>query len=268
MHINRKIVRRICQATVALSFIAIPWLNMHDIRFVTGNLLSFEFLKIPFADPLAALQVWVSTGHMAITPALGAMLVLTLAVAMGPVFCGWICPYGLMADLVGKLPPRRTTTPSSKAWYIKGTVALIVVGALALTGAPPLLNQLSLPGWYTRTMQMLWLYGVIPAGFWLLPFAACLDLGGGRRFWCRYICPQSLLLQLAGRILPYRFRVVYDPGRCICKDQSPSPCSQACPYGLDPRERAIHPECTNCGDCVVRCAHFGHALSQGFAKRQ
>jgi ferredoxin-type protein NapH len=266
--ISRKKIRRSCQVVVSLAFILIPWLNGHDIRGVSGNLLSLEFFNIPFADPLAALQVWATTGHLARTAAVGAALALLLAAVMGPVFCSWICPFGLLADLVAKLPFVRRPTPSPKAWYGKSILFGAVVAGLAVSGYPPLLDQLSLPGWYTRAMQGLWLSGAIPVGLWLLPAAACLDMAAGGHAWCRHVCPQSLLLQWAGHLLPARFRVTYDPSRCKCSEPTGSPCSLACPYGLDPRKRNIHPQCTNCGDCVVRCTHFGHALSQGFARRK
>jgi len=268
MKMNRKHARRACQLLVALSFIAIPWINGFDIRIVTGNLLSLEIFGIPFADPLAALQVWVSTWHMSSTLALGAILSLTLAAIMGPVFCAWICPYGLIADLIQKLPFVKTRNRLSKGGVFKAVVVGIVVVGLGVMEFPPVLNQLSLPGWYTRTMQTLWLSGTIPVGLWLLPVASVLDMAGGGHIWCRYCCPQSLLLQAAGMMLPNRFRVNYDTSRCTCSDKSPSPCMKSCPYGLDPRERNIHPECTNCGDCVVQCSHFGKALSQGFAARK
>jgi len=266
--LSRKGMRRLCQAAVALSFILIPWLNGLDIRSVSGNLLSLEFFKVPFADPLAALQVWATTEHLALTVSVGAGLALLLAAVMGPVFCSWICPFGLLADLVAKLPFVRRPAPSLKAWYGKSILFGAVVAVLAVFGYPPLLDQLSLPGWYTRTMQGLWLSGAVPAGFWLLPAAVGLDLAAGGHAWCRHVCPQALLLQWAGHLLPVRFRVKYDPSRCICGEPADSPCSLACPHGLDPRKRNIHPQCTNCGDCVVRCTHFGHALSQGFARRK
>ncbi|NDV18450.1 4Fe-4S binding protein [Pseudodesulfovibrio sp. JC047] len=268
MKLHRNHVRRACQCLVALSFIAIPWINGFDIRIVTGNLLSLEIFGIPFADPLAALQVFFSTWSLSWTVTIGALLSLTLAVIMGPVFCSWICPYGLIADLMQKLPFVKRRNRFSRGWLFKAVVVGIVVVGLGAMAFPPMLNQLSLPGWYTRTMQTLWLSGTIPAGFWLLPAASVLDMAGGGHFWCRYCCPQSLLLQAAGLVLPRRFRVKYDASKCICSEKNPSPCMKSCPYGLDPRERKIHPECTNCGDCVVQCSHFGSALSQGFGSRK
>ena len=273
MRLNRKGLRRLSQVSVALLFIAIPWINGLDIRFITGNLLSLDVFGIPFADPVAATQVGVSTWHLSGTMFIGAFLVLVLAAAMGPVFCSWICPYGLITDLVQKISLRRNGSGKNGLGFpyglsIKITVVAVALLSVAALQLPPFLNQLSLPGWYTRTMQSLWLSGTIPFGFWLLPVASFIDFAGGGRIWCRYVCPQSLLLVLAGMVLPKRFRVVHDKSKCICTSAGLSPCTKSCPLGIDPRERDIHPECTNCGDCVVTCERFGQALSQKIARRK
>lgn len=265
--INRKHLRRLCQFAVLALFALVPWLHLKDIRLLTGNLLSFEIAGLPLADPLAALQALLSSrGGVAASLLLGAAITLLLALALGPVFCSWLCPYGLVADILGKLRKKRRPLPH------RLTAKTLVFGALALiiglAGLPPLLNQISLPGWYSRATQSLWLSGVIPTGFWLFPAAAVLDVAVGGRFWCRFCCPQSLLLVWAGRLSPKRLRVVHDPSRCSCSPRRPSPCVLSCPLDIDPRQRGVDPECTNCGDCVVACARFGQALSQRFASQQ
>lgn len=266
--VTRHTIRRVSQFSVFAAFAVIPWLNAKDFRLLTGNLLSATIANIPLADPLAALQVLASTNGISIQLLMGACIALTLALIMGPVFCSWICPYGLVMDLIGKRLRSRNRNDQDWSFPFKWAffgLFIVSIGALEL---PPLLNHLSLPGWYTRTTQALWLSGTIPVGFWLLPVATAVDMGVRDRFWCRYVCPQSLLLETAGRLLPRRFRVLHEESRCSCIRTRLTPCQAACPLGIDPKKRNIDPKCTNCGDCVVACTRHGKALSQGFGPRR
>jgi len=54
---------------------------------------------IPFADPLAALEVALASEAWHGTLMLGAAAVAGLTLLLGPVFCGWLCPLGLLLDL-------------------------------------------------------------------------------------------------------------------------------------------------------------------------
>jgi ferredoxin-type protein NapH len=266
MQLTRKTLRRMSQLTVLGLFAVVPWLNIKEIYVISGNLLSSEVAGVPLADPLAALQVLASNREIAGTLLFGALLVMLLAVFLGPVFCSWLCPYGFIADMLHKFRPSKKYRKLPSGLAIKAVVIGLAILAIGALETPPVLNQLSLPGWYTRTMQSLWFSGTIPAGFWLIPAAMALDVLSGERIWCRYLCPQSLLLVLAGKILPNRFRVMYNQESCLNPAKNVSPCQASCPLGIDPRTRHVNPECTNCGDCVVTCAKYGKALSQKVAQ--
>lgn len=73
------------------------------------------FLGIPFADPVGATQVAV----MGFLPAgrllAGALLSLVVAL-LGRVFCSWVCPYGVLSELVYAVRWRRE-------WHAAGGAA-------------------------------------------------------------------------------------------------------------------------------------------------
>jgi ferredoxin-type protein NapH len=85
------------------------------------------------------------------------------------------------------------------------------------------------------------------------------------RFWCRWICPQSVLLAVAKRFSPFGLTIVFKQKNCI-SNQAPFPCRQACSLDLDPRRISgwSLAQCTNCGDCVDACGKSGKALVYKF----
>ncbi|MFR8276397.1 MAG: 4Fe-4S binding protein [Desulfovibrio fairfieldensis] len=106
--------------------------------------------------------------------------------------------------------------------------------------------------------------GLILLSALALPVAAlALEALGGRRFWCRYVCPQSVLLGLAARCLSQGapgLRVIWRASACTCKGETP--CRAACSLALNPRRAAGPPrrDCVMCGDCLKACAARGGAL--------
>jgi ferredoxin-type protein NapH len=265
--------RRLTQIATALAFIVIPWLNTRGHDQLHGNLLSFNLAGLPLADPLAAMQVWVGAGGLTTTLAWGAGLVLGLAMLSGTSFCAWLCPFGLLSEW-GHFWSRRLGR-SGRPWGRAGRgfalkALLVALGLLAaLAGTGPLLNQLSLPGWYTRAWQM-----VFGQGHWSLALVALagvvlLEAWLGRRLWCRYLCPQAWPLACAQLVNPWRLKVRHQASRCRC-GHGHAPCQESCSLGLDPKALTgnLETACTNCGDCVTVCQGLGRAMGFGLAPRR
>lgn len=221
-----------------------------------------------------------------------AVLALALAACLGRVFCGWLCPFGLLSEFVhkagrktgpkhGKLRPVRLTG----GFCIRALVLLAGLVLAVLLGAP-VLNQISLPGGLTVALPnpALPLAEAGPgkpdwtlaerAVLVVLPFVHALliltaELIMGRRVWCRWLCPQSVLLFLAA-CLPFGLRLRCDLSRCECKGKTA--CASACSLCLDPRSaRSVSSEeCVHCGACVRACSlvHGGGpgALSLSWSK--
>lgn len=257
----------------ALAFLCIPFLNKAEVNVLSGNFLAFNAAGVPLGDPLAALQVVIGASAAPPSLLLEAGLVLVVALLLGPVFCSWICPYGLFSELAcsararGKIsdPPQLSGRPfASKVFIVLAGLLLVLFFAPV-----PLLNQLSLPGWYSRLMQQIVLQGsVLWGGAVLLGAALSMEFLLGNRFWCRYLCPQSVLISLFGRFFPGRLRVRFARASCTCP-ASARPCQAACSLALDPRKPkyAVQQlQCSNCGDCVDACRSRGRALDFGFGR--
>lgn len=278
-------LRRPVQIAALILLAAVPWLNRAGWTELRGGLFAFDAFGLPLADPLGALQLLANGVTPGARLLAGAFLALALAACLGRVFCGWLCPFGLLSELTQKLR-RKRPRPRPRAGGFRSRALMLLAGLVlaALLGAP-VLNQISLPGGLTVALQnpalplaeagpgkAEWsapeLAALYAAPFTLIMLALAGELALGRRLWCRWLCPQSVLLALAAR-LPFGLRLRRDLTRCVCGKKAA--CLAVCPLDLDPRSaRSANPlECVNCGACVRACAtahgHAPAALHLGFA---
>jgi len=265
-------LRRPAQLAVVLFFIVLPWANAQGWTRIYGSLFALNIYGLPFADPLSALQVLLLDGHFAVQLWTGAALVVFLAFALGRVFCGWLCPYGLLSELVyalrRRLPPllRADTAARHGFWLRSAVCAAGIVAALA--SGFPVLQRFSMPGELSLApLRALEGWELSIALLWL-PGAVLLAEGiSSRRLWCRYICPQSVCLALAAQCFPNAFGVRWTPVRCTCPHND-RPCQSACSLGLAARQKNGPPrgECVQCAQCVTACAERGAALRIGWSE--
>ncbi len=266
-----KFTRRTVQLAVAAAFITIPLLNSWRINQVYGNFLSLSAFGVPLSDPLAALQVTLINGTWPRDLWIGAGIALALAVALGPVFCSWICPFGLLSELGFELgrrffPAKYQGLKTRPAGFpIRAGIFGLGLLAVVFLLVTPVLNQMSMPGWFSRIFQLWFLQQQLSLAAGFLFLVLLMEFFAKNRFWCRYICPQACLLTAAKLANPYRLQVGFNREKCLCQ-KGHDPCQKACSLGLKPKTFAhgLETECNNCGDCVVTCKKLGQALTLGF----
>jgi ferredoxin-type protein NapH len=264
--------RRTLQVGVALAFILIPLLNHFRISYFTGNFLSFYAAGLPLADPLAVLQITLKNYYLSVDLLIGAGIALGFAMILGTVFCSWICPFGFLSELVQTLSSKvRPKTP--KDLPVKGTgfrVKMILfclgLAGFLLFSTTPVLNQLSLPAWYSRIFQFYFEQKHVSLAIIFLLVVLLVEFAARRRLWCRYVCPQAFLLVAVKLCNPLRLKIDYHQEICLCKEGY-DPCRDSCSLSLDPKTlgNSVETECNNCGDCVVACKKRGRALRYGFS---
>ncbi len=255
------------QFFVALAFIIIPIVNRSRYSYLYGNFLSFHAFGIPFADPLAILQLSVKNLYLTVDNIIGALLPLLLAFFMGTVFCSWICPFGLLSELGQGLRKKgygrrqAQVALAGKGFFLKMTVFVLGFIGFFIFSTTPILNQLSMPAWYARFFQYYFGQDFISLSIFFILALLGLEFILGRRIWCRYICPQSVLIALAKQLNQKRLKVVFNREKCICKPGYER-CEAACSLSLHPKTlyESAELECSNCGDCVVACTKMGRAL--------
>lgn len=211
------------------------------------------FGAVPLVDPLAALESSLASRSFESTVWIGAGLLVTVALLLGPVFCGWVCPLGLLLDLNQWLRRKVLRRWSRRGLRAPRTVRYGILGlfvGVAIVGRIPLFQTLSpinIVGWsliFGMTSAI-----TIVAGIALVEWCA-------PRLWCRSLCPLGALYGLLGRFAPLRVRIHPDESRRPCFQ-----CSSACPMGIGVVEEYTLAgklsvddlDCTRCGDCIDVC---------------
>ena len=263
--------RRGVQTATAVFFALLPLLNAKGFPFVWGNFLNIHIGNLTFSDPLAVLQV--AVGNRILPPKIfiGAGLVLGIAFFLGAVFCSWICPFGFLSELTHALARRYNARKGTEVKGLKSgpsiklTLFCCGVAAVFLFFHSPIVNQASLPFQYSTVFQYLFMQNHLFGAAWVLMAILFVEFVFGRRLWCRWICPQSVLIALVGQCNPWALKVRFHPKRCLSAKASP-PCQKACSLDLDPRRLSATDrlQCTRCGDCIDACRQTGRALDFGF----
>ncbi|ACN14067.1 NapH [Desulforapulum autotrophicum HRM2] len=264
--------RRVIQTGVAGLFIILPILNQAGFNFIWGNFLNIHIGCLTFSDPLAAFQVILKNHYLPIGLLIGVGMVLAIAFFLGTVFCSWICPFGLLSELINSFSSRvwpkrfRNKRIQTRDFAVKATVfctGFLVFWSFFNT---PILNQVSMPFQYSNIFQYLFMQKDLSPVIWFMGVILLLEFIFQTRLWCRWICPQSVLLSVVKRFNPFGFKIVFKQKRCI-SNKAPFPCQQACSLNLDPKHMDgwSLAQCTNCGDCVDACEKTGKALVYKFS---
>ncbi len=216
------------------------------------------------ACPIGSLQAGLGGGRF---PFYVLGLLMLFGVVLGRVVCGLLCPFGLVQDLLYKIPspkweiPPKLDRPLRWLKYLVLLVLVILLPALALTGA-----GVSVPAFCKYLCPAGTLEGGIPL---LLADPALRQLAGLlfswkalvlalilaasvfiRRPFCRYLCPLGAFYALFNRFSFFQMKL--DQGKCVgCKQ-----CERACPMAVSITKtpRSINgPECIRCGKCKAVC---------------
>ncbi len=265
--------RRAAQLTVFGLMFLVPVLNLYEIYAVTGTFYAVNIGRLGIADPVVILQSVFAAGELTAQLAGAVLFPAFLALVLGRVWCGWMCPYHVLSDWAGwirrrvrsmlrrnpeavPLPVRKSFTAnmSRYGFLLVGTAA---AGAIGI----PVLNYLSAPG-ILSTEAMIFVKNrhlSLECGF--IAIVWLLELTFLPRFWCRLFCPTGAFLGLFRGPFTLRIssRSAAAGGPC-CKDNH---CSAACPMGLAPYREGNDLLCTNCGRCIDACGH-GRLAFSGF----
>jgi ferredoxin-type protein NapH len=293
-----QIVRRTVQVTVLMLIIMIPLFNYYGIKIhqkddasirksialsaihsvfrgedreeviqlshkVKGSIWTINIFGFKISDPLAVLESTVTTFYLYWPMILSMLIPLLFTLILGRVYCGWLCPYSLLSDLIEKLRKLLEKTgyrtrdiqfnKKTKYWSLSlGLIAAYFAGM-------PLLSLLYPPAVISREIfykiyNNLWGNGILIIGLFLF-----FELILSKRWWCRYICPGgAVYIGLSSFCLLKIKRV--DSLCTLCGD-----CDPVCPYDLKPMTKEISAECDLCCKCVGSCQP--NALKYTFGRK-
>jgi polyferredoxin len=170
---------------------------------------------------------------------LGGGAVLTLF--FGNVYCGWLCPFGALTELLYKIPVRKLEVAAGFARRLSGLRFIILCVVVAAFVASRDLGVASYEPFDD-------LFAYAAAGVSLLFLVAVLAISVFHyRFFCRYLCAAGALL---GEVAAVGRR----PRRLACRDCGE--CVNVCPTAAITanRETVDATLCLECGRCRRVCA--------------
>lgn len=213
--------------------------------------------------PIGAMQAVIGSWNFRMAFYVAGFLVFVGAL-MGRFVCGWLCPFGLIQDLLHKIPFVKKISTFRGDWLLrklKYVIFLVFVILLPMfvvdmlgQGAPYFCKLICPAGTLEGGIPLVllnsamrtavgWLYA------WknvLLVVIVLLSVVIYRPF-CKYICPLGAVYSVFNPIAVFRYRV--DKEACThC-----GACAKACKMQVDPSETPNHPECIRCGSCKKVC---------------
>jgi NosR/NirI family transcriptional regulator, nitrous oxide reductase regulator len=164
-------------------------------------------------------------------------------------FCGWLCPFGAMQELVAtvarRLGLRRWRLGADADRRLKRVkyavlAAILVAAAISPRFSDPLMELEPFKTAVTMRFERTWPFVAYAAA--TLALGAVIYKG-----FCRYLCPLGAALALAGRLR--RFRWIARRLECGTPCQT---CARRCEYqAIDAKGRVDYAECFQCMDCVA-----------------
>jgi uncharacterized protein with FMN-binding domain/NAD-dependent dihydropyrimidine dehydrogenase PreA subunit len=177
-------------------------------------------------------------------------ILLGALIIMGPVFCGWICPFGTLQDVFSKLGSKLGIKKYAMPAKVKKVLAFSRYLLLIITifiSADFIFNILSLDPRANLT-TLLGGKTLTIAGYIAIFIFALSSMFFERPF-CNYLCIEGAKFGLLSAARPVT--IIRNEETCVgC-----SKCNRACPMNIDVAShgqvRSL--QCINCMECVAAC---------------
>ena len=234
----------------SLKNVCVPGLNCYSCPGALGSC------------PIGSLQNAIGAVYYKISFYVIGFLIL-MGALFGRFICGWLCPFGLIQELLYKIPTRkiRKARAFQPLKYLKYAVLAVFVIALPLAiylqsglaspafckficpagtleaGVPLVLMNESLQaaiGWLFSWKLLLLVVTIVSAVMIYRPF-------------CRFVCPLGAIYALFNKISVFGLR--FEAHQCT----NCGACARACKMEINPSKTPDSAECIRCGDCVKVC---------------
>lgn len=182
----------------------------------------------------------------------------------GRFICGWLCPFGLVQDLLYKIPffQKRKNMPGHKILVkLKYIILVVFVLILPMTitnfigmGDPWFCKYICPSGTLMAGLPLVGMNeslqsaigGLFSWKIFLLVITIILAIWFYRPF-CKYICPLGAAYSAFNPIALYRYQVREEACTKCGK------CQRVCKMDIKVWENPNSPECIRCGDCIKNC---------------
>ena len=234
----------------SLKYTCVPGLNCYSCPGAVGSC------------PLGALQAALNKREIQVPFAVLGFFFLFGSI-FGRFVCGWLCPFGLLQDLLHRIPmfKKRKQFPHH-AIFKYGKYAtlfgLVMIGsAFLFTGfvkVPAFCKYLCPSGTFMGAIPLLTANEQLrtQAGglfYWKFTVLVVLVLISVKiyRPFCQYLCPLGAMYGWFNRFS--LVQIYWEKEGCI----SCMACKKVCPVNLEPEKISVSGECIKCGKCVGAC---------------
>ncbi len=193
--------------------------------------------------------------------------------AFGRLLCGFACPFGLVQDLLSRIPVRKKKVPAAVDRPLRKLKYVLLAAVFLLPAAVSAVKGSAASPYFCKYLCPA---GTLEAGIPLLITNPSLRALAGALFtwkalvlcavilaaifipraFCRYLCPLGAFYSLFQRLSLYRMTL--DVSSCIHCGR----CEDACPMAVRVTEDLDSPECIRCGKCKAACP--AGAICSGF----
>jgi len=227
-----KFRRRVVALLGGAATLLLPFLRIHGESAFRFDIPSLQF-------HFFGAVLWIDEFYLVLLATLF-LVVLSIGVTVlfGRVWCGWLCPQTVIAEVAGWIASAVPTR------YRATGRAVVLVPLTALVSLSLL--------WYFVPPADVWRNlsrSPVLLGFFLSQWAVIYGMVGvlGTRF-CRTACPYAMLQNVVAD--GETITVAFDPARadCLRCDR----CTRVCPVGIDIR-KGEQRECIACATCIDAC---------------
>ena len=172
-------------------------------------------------------------------------------VLWGRLYCGRICAYGALTQLLDPIVPRRMRVEipvriEKHANLVKYGVLVVVLAYFFATRDV---------GIY-RFVEPFWMFGLFgTTGMWIGVAVLLIATVFVRNLYCRFLCPVGAMLGILSNLTVFRIKRWAECNSCKI-------CEKTCEWGAIRGPRIVKSECVRCDDCErlymdqQKCPHW------------
>ena len=180
-----------------------------------------------------------------------AAITIVSTVLWGRVYCGRICAFGALTQLLDAVVPARlrVNVPrvlERRASYIKYGILAFALSYFVVTKDPLIYPYI----------EPFWMFGIYgrSAPMWIGLAVLLVATVFVRNLYCRFLCPLGAFLGLISHLTVFRIKRWAECNHCRI-------CQKACEWGAIQGPKILQAECVRCDDCerlyddTTRCPH-------------
>lgn len=181
----------------------------------------------------------------------------------GRFVCGWLCPFGMVQDLLHKIPLFKKKKQLPKHEILKYGKYVTLLGLVIIGSVFLFTGFVKIPAFCKFLCPSGTLFGAVPLlsanellrsqigglFYWKLAVLIGIVLLSVKvyRPFCQYLCPLGAIYGWFNKFSLVQIR--WDKDTCV----SCGSCQKACPVNLSPEKISVSAECIRCGKCVDVC---------------